>query len=106
MSNYKKKTVEKINQEETKYQSYCLICQKVHKLDSTCNKAISLFVKHHTTKMYNIANKEQKLQLIKIIQDSRTELLSKIGTEMPEFIKDYIDNNDDTKSLHTPMISK
>ena len=87
MATYKKKTVEKFNQhEEPKYQSYCLICRKVHKLDSKCNKDVSLFVKHHTTKMFNIANREQKLQIIKIIQDSRTELLRKIGEEMPEFI--------------------
>ena len=51
----------------------------------------------------NFANKEQKLQLIKIIQDSRNELLGKIGKEMPEFIENYIDKNNDAESLHTPQ---
>lgn len=103
MASFKKKTVEKINKqhEQSKYKSYCLICQKVHKLNAICNKEITLFVKQHVINMYKIANKEEKLQLLKIVQDSRTELLRKIGKEMPDFTKDYIDSNDDVEPLQT-----
>ena len=108
MSTYKKKTVSKHEKttETQKYQSYCLMCKKSHYLNSQCNKANTLFVKYHTINMYNLASNEQKLKLIKIVQDSRIELLSKIENEIPELVNDYIENYSDSKVPNTPIVSK
>lgn len=110
MSTYKKKTVTKYDKNlqwcKNKFQSYCLMCKKFHHLNSECNRANTLFVKYHMIKMFNQASTEQKLKLIKIVQDTRIELLTKIENEIPELIDSYIENNDHSKVPYTPLATR